>query len=355
MKDQKRIREYGIHIGRMESGQLNSITDVKGIKVGHCTVDDEEAKTGVTVILPCDGDIFKEKMMAACHVINGFGKTTGSIQIEELGTLETPIVLTNTLSVGTAEDALIEYMLNQNEDIGLTAGTVNPVICECNDGYLNSIRKRRVKKEHIFEAIQNADSEFEEGSVGAGRGMSCFGLKGGIGTASRIVELDQKSYTVGVLVLTNFGRKKDLIIDGIYAGEKITAMERKIKDESEEKGSIIVIIATDIPCSERQLKRLAKRAFVGIARTGGQAENGSGEVVISFSTANKVMHNNKKDIVPFHMIHDNSIDGVFRAVVESVEEAILNSMICSDTTQGRDRNIRYSLKNYINLIGLETK
>lgn len=350
MKDQKRIRDYGIKIGEMQCGRLNSITDVQGIRVGHCTIDSTEAKTGVTVILPHKDNIFREKVMAACHVINGFGKTTGSIQIEELGTLETPIVLTNTLSVGMAEDALIEYMLEKNGDIGLTTGTVNPVVCECNDGYLNSIRKRHVEKRHVFEAIQNADVEFSEGSVGAGRGMSCFGLKGGIGTASRIVELDNEEFAVGALVMTNFGRKEDLLINGVKAGKKIVALEKACREDEKEKGSIIVVLATDVPCSERQLKRVAKRAFAGIARTGGQAGNGSGDVVIAFSTANRVMHYKDKDISAFRMIHDDSIDKVFRAAVESVEEAILNSMICAETTQGRDGNIRYSLKEYIELI-----
>ena len=350
MKNQKRLRDYGIHIGKMKTGKLNAITDIAGIRVGHCTIDHEKAKTGVTVILPCTDNIYKEKMMATCHVINGFGKTTGSIQIEELGTLETPIVLTNTLSVGVAEDALIEYMLDQNEDIGLTTGTVNPVVGECNDGDLNHIRKRHIKKEHVLEAINNAQMEFEEGSIGAGRGMVCFELKGGIGSASRVVELDNKAYTLGALVLTNFGSKEDFVINGESIGKKIIGQEMESKDEAVEKGSIMVILATVIPSSDRQLKRLAKRASIGIARTGGQTGHGSGEIVIAFSTANRVSHYKDGDISSFHMLHEDCIETVFRAVIESVEEAILNSMICAETTKGRDEKIVYSLKEYRDLL-----
>lgn len=192
MKNQKRIRDYGITIGEFKTGEKNSITDVEGVKVGHCTIDNNRAKTGVTAIIPSQENIFKNKLMTACHVINGFGKSIGTIQIEELGTIETPIILTNTLSVGIAADALVNYMLQQNDDIGLATGTVNPVVCECNDGYLNHIREGFVKKEHIFKAIQDASIEFEEGDIGAGKGMCCFGLKGGIGTSSRILELDSK-------------------------------------------------------------------------------------------------------------------------------------------------------------------
>ena len=322
MKRQKRIRDYGIIIGELKTGDKNSITDIQGIKVGHCTIDNTMAKTGVTAIILSPENIFKNKLLAACHVINGFGKSIGMIQIEEMGTIETPIILTNTLSVGIAADALVHYMLQKNDDIGLVTGTVNPVVCECNDGHLNHIRKGFIKKEHIFKAIEGASVEFEEGDIGAGRGMCCFGLKGGIGTSSRILELDKKEYNLGALVLSNFGGLKDLNINGIR-------------------------VATDIPLTERQLKRVAKRASVGINRTGGFIGSGSGEVVIAFSTANKIKHYKDNDIVDIKIAHEENMNNIFRATSESVEEAILNSLICSKTTTGRDGNIVFSLSKYI--------
>lgn len=347
MKSQKRIRDYGIITGEFKTGSRNSITDVQEVRVGHCTIDNYMAKTGVTAVIPSQENIFKNKLMAACHVINGFGKSMGTIQIEELGTIETPIILTNTLSVGIAADALVHYMLQQNDDIGLTTGTVNPVVCECNDGHLNHIRNGSVKKEHVLKAIEDASTEFEEGDVGAGKGMCCFGLKGGIGTSSRILEFDKKEYKIGTLVLSNFGYIKDLNINGIPAGKIIMDVNSKKEQEREESGSIITIIATDIPLTERQLKRVAKRASVGINRTGGFIGSGSGEIVIAFSTANKIKHYKDNDIVDIKMIHEENINNIFRATAESVEESILNSLICSRTTIGRDGNTVFSLSKYI--------
>lgn len=343
----KRIRDYGVGIGKLKTGKNNLITDVEGVKVGHVTLDSDEIKTGVTAILPHDKNIFKEKVVAASHVINGFGKTIGTIQIEELGTIETPIMLTNTLSVGAVSDALVEYMLNNNEDIGKTTGTVNPVVCECNDGFLNYIRGGHVKKEHVFESLKRADVIFEEGAVGAGTGMSCYGLKGGIGSASRIVELDGKEYTIGVLVLSNFGVKENLLIDGIKAGEIIW---NETSENEVEKGSIIMIVATDTPISCRQLKRVCKRASVGLARTGSFIGNGSGEIVLGFTTSNRIKHYEERDIVSIGVINENKIDILFRAVAEATEESILNSLISAETTVGRDDNTRYSLKKYIDKI-----
>lgn len=346
MKQQKRIRDYGISIGRMEIGEFNSVTDVPGVLVGHVTLNENDVKTGVTAILPHGGNLFKEKVMAASHVINGFGKSMGLVQINELGTIESPIILTNTLSIGTAFDGSLDYMLKQNPDIGVTTGTINPVICECNDGFLNSIRKRKIEKQHVLEAINNAAIEFEEGSIGAGTGMSCLGLKGGIGTSSRIIEIDNKAFTLGALVLSNFGTLDNLIINGLKASEKIKAILSKNYEEKD-RGSIIMIIATDIPLSERQLKRVCKRAVIGLTRTGSFIGNGSGDIVIGFSTTNKVMHYEEKSIYDIKVLHDNKIDPVFNAAAESIEEAILNSLICAETTTGRDGNHRYSLKEFI--------
>lgn len=349
MKGQKRIRDCGVIIGDIKTGRLNSITDVKGVKVGHVTLDNGEVKTGVTAILPHDGDIFKEKVVASAHVINGFGKTIGTIQIEELGTIETPIILTNTLSIGTACDALIDYMLERNPEICTKTGSVNPVVCECNDQYLNDIRGKHVKKEHIFEAIKNADVEFEEGAVGSGTGMSCLGLKGGIGTSSRIITMDGCEYTIGVLVMSNFGAGEDLTIDGMKAGRLIKEIEGKYKPE-EDKGSIIMIFATDLPLTERQLKRVIRRAGAGLCRTGSHIGNGSGDIVIGFSTANKVNQFEEKDVVDIRRLNENKIDKVFRATIQATEEAILNSLFCAKTTIGRDGHTRKSLETYIDKI-----
>jgi D-aminopeptidase len=237
MNVQKRLRDFGVKIGRLEAGKYNSITDVEGVTVGHVTLSNKEIQTGVTAILPHQGNLFKEKLIASSHVINGFGKTMGTIQINELGTLETPIILTNTLSIGTAADALIEYMLERNPEIGITTGTVNPIICECNDMLLNDVRARFIKKEHIFQALSNASSIFKEGTVGAGTGMLCYSLKGGIGTSSRIMEMEHGTYTMGVLVLSNFGILSDLMINGKPIGKELRdassslVRKKKIKNQ----------------------------------------------------------------------------------------------------------------------------
>jgi D-aminopeptidase len=319
---------------------------LEGVSVGSITLNYEEVKTGVTAILPHAGNLFREKVMASSYVINGFGKSVGLIQIDELGTIETPIILTNTLSVGTAFDGVVEYMLNQNDDIGNTTGTVNPIVCECNDGYLNAIRKRRIEKSHVIDAIMNAGTEFEEGAVGGGTGMSCLGLKGGIGTASRVVNLNGNDYILGSLVLSNFGIGEELLINGIKAGESIKSFLSRPYEEKD-KGSIIMLIATDIPLSERQLKRVCKRAVVGLSRTGSFIGNGSGDIVIAFTTANKVSHYEEKDICDIKVLNDNKIDLVFKAAAETIEESILNSLITAEKTIGKDGHTKHSLKEFI--------
>lgn len=346
MKGQRRLRDYGIIIGKMKPGPRNSITDVRGVKVGHATLTDGDVQTGVTAILPHEGNIFKEKVMAVSHVINGFGKTMGTIQINELGTIETPIILTNTLGIGTAADALIDYMLEENEDIGITTGTVNPVVCECNDQYLNDIRGKHIKKEHIFQAIKNADVEFEEGAVGAGRGMSCLGFKGGIGTSSRILEFEDEKFTIGILVMSNFGTSGDLIVDGVKIGKSVEQIKRDMNDNLD-RGSIIIILATDIPLTERQLSRISRRAVVGLSRTGSCIGSGSGDIVIGFSTSNKINHYESRTTIPIRMFNENKMDTAFRAAAEAVEEAILNSLVCAESITGKDGHMRESLSRYL--------
>ncbi|MBR5537119.1 MAG: P1 family peptidase [Clostridia bacterium] len=337
-------KESGIKIGLGTPGPRNLITDVPGVKVGHVTVrDGADINTGVTAILPHEGNLFQDKVMAASCVINGFGKTMGLVQVEELGTIETPIVMTNTLSIGTAANALIKYMLQQNEDIGVKTGTVNPLVCECNDGTLNDIRGLHITEEHVFQALANCGEEFEEGVVGSGTGMCCLGLKGGIGSASRIVKLDDKEYTVGALVMSNFGGAGRLMIDGRQMGREIKAR----LEAQQDKGSIIMLIATDVPLSERQLKRVARRAGVGLARTGSYYGNGSGDIAIAFTTANRVPHYSKTAVMDMKMISDNKIDGVFDATAEAVEEAIISSLYHAETTTGRAGKVKYGLRDFL--------
>ena len=345
MTTQKRIVDYGITTGKLRRGRLNKITDVKGVKVGHCTIDTDKFKTGVTVILPHGGNIFRQKLVAASYVLNGFGKSVGLMQIDELGSLETPIALTNTLNVGLVFDALVGYILEALQKEKMKAASFNPVVCECNDSYLNNICERAVKKEHVIQAIENACEDFDEGDVGGGKGMSCHQLKGGIGSASRIVELDEKEYTLGVLVQSNHGMLEDLIVDGRNIGKDLVN-RIKVKERTD-KGSIIIIIATDIPCSSRQLKRICKRAGVGLARVGSYTGHGSGEVIIGFSTANIIVHDEKRDIVPIRLINENRIDKAFRAAAEACEEAVLNSMITAGRVAAPSGNTRESLKDYL--------
>lgn len=322
----------------MKTGKLNKITDVNGIKVGHKTIDNGDIHTGVTVIIPSENNIFLNKYIASAYIINGFSKTSGLIQVDELGTLESIIGLTNTLNVGTVQQAIVKHMLKDNPDIGVDTGTINAIVGECNDGYLNDIRKCAITEEDVYEAIENATIDFDLGSVGAGRGMSCFEMKGGIGSASRIVELDGQEFTIGVLILSNFGLKKDFILDTLNFSD--------FNDSNLEKGSIIIILATDIPLSSRQLKRVCKRMSVSLVRLGSHLGNGSGDVVIGFSTANVIPHYKADDIITLKEIHEDKIDIVFRASIEACEAAIMSSLLNNETLVGRDGHTRLSLLVY---------
>ena len=323
-------KSRGIRVGKLPCGPLDKISDVPGVTVGHCTLADGEVQTGVTALLPHQGDIFHDKVMAASHVINGFGKTTGLVQIDELGTLETPILFTNTLSVGTVETALVKYMLDKNPDICETTGSVNPVVCECNDSGLNDIRGLHVTEENVRAALADCRADFPEGAVGAARGMPSHGPKRGIGSPSRVVELDGKQYTIGALVLSNHAVFDDLVV----AGTPIQSLLDAHIPPHEDKGSIITVLATDIPLSERQLRRLCHRALVGLSRTGSFCGNGSGEIVIAFTTANRVPHYSEKAILPMGMVHDDAINPLFRAVAECVEESVLSSLLHAETVTG---------------------
>ena len=350
MATQAKLSDYGISVGTLPSGPLGKISDVPGVTVGHCTVDTQTHKTGVTVVMPCADDMFAQKLPAAACVLNGFGKTAGLVQIGELGTLETPIALTNTLNVGLVYDAMVEYMVGRCAQSGTALRSVNPVVAECNDGGLNDIARRAVRQEHVFAAIENARADFEEGDVGAGKGMVCHGLKGGIGSASRIVELDGARYTLGVLALANHGRLEDLCIGGKSVGAKIAAHLGSAPEQQQDKGSCIVVMATDLPLCARQLERVVKRASVGLARLGSYIGHGSGEVFLGFSTTNRVPHESARAVLPCTVLHEGRIDAVFRAMGEATEEAVLRAMLCADTVTGFDGSTKYTIRNFISQI-----
>lgn len=332
----QRVRELGIHIGVLPTGKHNAITDVGNVRVGHHTLSEgQNIRTGVTIIVPDTGNLFQNKIPAAIFVGNGFGKLAGSTQVQELGNLETPIALTNTLNVSTAMDAIIEYTLNQpgNEK----AQSVNALVGETNDGYLNDIRGRHLRKEHVWEALKNAKSgPVPEGCVGAGTGTVCFNFKGGIGTASRKFPKELGGYTVGVLVQSNFGGV--LEINGAPVGKELKQyfLSEYFKDKAD--GSCMIVVATDAPLDSRNLERLAKRAFLGLGKTGGIASNGSGDYVIAFSTApeNRVKHSTTGLTQNLTVLHNDAMSGLFMAAIEATEEAILNSMFMATTTEGKD-------------------
>ncbi len=336
---QHRPRTMGIKIGVLPTGELNAITDVKGVKVGHVTiVKGKDIRTGVTAVLPHDGNIFQDKVPAAIYIGNGFGKLAGYSQVEELGNIETPIILTNTLNVPIAADAVIDYILDQkgNENVR----SVNPVIGETNDGRLNDIRGRHVQKKDVIQAIKKARSgAVEEGNTGAGTGTICFGWKGGIGTASRKLPKSSGGYTVGVLIQSNFGGV--LQVDGVPVGEELDQYYMKGRLNDNPDGSIMVVVATDAPLEARNLKRLAKRAMLGIAKAGGIASNGSGDYIIAFSTNEeiRVPYRASEPVLNKPALHNDHMSPLFMAVIEATEEAIINSLFAADTASGNGYTI----------------
>lgn len=335
----QRARDYGIQIGVLKTGRYNAITDVSGVLVGHTTLHKEQhIRTGVTAILPYAGNVFQNKVPAAIHIGNGFGKLVGYSQVVELGNIETPIILTNTLSVPTAADALIDYTLALPDNNSVRS--VNAVVGETNDGYLNDIRGRHVDKTHVLKAIEQAQSgAVEEGNVGAGTGTRCFGFKGGIGTASRVLPKKLGGYTVGVLVQTNFGGV--LQIDGVPIGQALGKFYLKEQIEYSPDGSCMIIVATDAPIGSRNLNRLAKRAILGLAKTGGIASNGSGDYVIAFSTAETVRVPYQSDS-PFKegkVLRNSQMSPLFLAVIEATEEAIINSLFAAETLKGNGHEV----------------
>ena len=326
--------DLGIHIGHLCHGPQNSITDVEGVHVGHSTIITGECRlipgegpirTGVTVVLPHTNNLYRKKIPAACHVLNGFGKSIGLSQISELGHIESPIALTSTLNVWNVADALVGHLSDLNNGVQ----SFNPIVLESNDRFLNDAIGRHVKKQHVNDAISSASTpNIQEGNIGAGTGMTGFGWKSGIGTSSRICESLHGDYTVGVLVLCNMGDPRDLRIDGMQIGRYL--MPPGVNDES--GGSISFVVATDAPVTARQLNRMAKRAHLGLARAGGVVSHGSGTTTLAFSNSSDKPQ-----------IDDAHLTVLFRGVVESAEEAIINSLLGSETLSGRDGNVRHSI------------
>ncbi len=325
----------------MEPGPKNTIADVAGVTVGHVTLDKGDLRTGFTALLPHQGNLFREKLPAAVEVINGFGKSAGLIQVDELGTLETPILLTNTFGVGTGVNALIKRAIADNPEIGRSTGTVNPVVMECNDGFLSDIQAMALSEADAFAALEAAAPDFAQGSVGAGTGMSAFGFKGGIGSASRSFALDGRIFTLGALVLANFGKPGDLVLPD---GRRPHPKDRK---QAEERGSVIIVLAADVPLESRQLKRVARRAGAGLARLGAYYGNGSGDIALAFSTAHRIPHHAESDFIVRDILHEDKIDHLFQAAAETTQEAVLNAMIASPAMRGRGRSKRPSLADWL--------
>jgi len=339
-----RARDLGLDCGHLPPGERNTIADVPGVTVGHTTLVRGEIRTGVTAILAHDGDIFLDKPVAAADVLNGFGKSIGLMQVNELGVLETPILLTNTFGVGTCANALIRHAIAADPEIGRQTSTVNPVVLECNDGYLNDIQAMAVTEADAIAAIAAASDDFETGAIGAGAGMSCFGLKGGIGTASRRIKLDGATYHLGTLVLANFGRAGDLLLpDGRRVDPSVQRLAEAAVERQNETGSCIVVLATDVPLDHRQLRRVARRAGAGLAWCGTFWGHGSGDIFLGFTTANRIPHEPDADIQDMRVLTETKIDRLFQAAAEATQEAVLDALAGAETTEGRHGHTRRGL------------
>jgi D-aminopeptidase len=329
-----RLRDLGIVPGRLAAGTLNAITDVAGVRVGHVTlIEGEAVRTGVTAILPHGGSPFREKVSAGVYTVNGFGKAAGFEQIRERGVIETPILLTNTLNVGAAVDVLVGYMLRDHPEIGVTTGTVNAVVGECNDGFLNDIRGRHVRQAHVWAALDGAaEGVVAEGNVGAGTGTACFQFKGGIGTASRVAG----EFTVGALVQTNYGSRAEMMMLGVPLGAHL--LSEYLPQPG--AGSIVMVLATDAPLDARQLTRLAKRSAHALGRTGTISHDGSGDFTIAFSTARRWAHDPAEAVEMAAHFSERAVemDALFLGAVEAIEEAIWNAVIAAETMTGRSGN-----------------
>lgn len=338
----RRLREWGVGLGRFAPGPYNAITDVRGVRVGHATLDEDApaggrgpVRTGVTAILPNNNDIFMDRMVAGSFILNGAGEMSGLIQVQEWGLLETPILLTNTLSVGRVSEAAMQYMLAQHPGIGSEQDVVIPLVGECDDSFLNDIAGGHIQPEHVYEALSGAASgPVAEGNVGAGTGMISFDFKGGLGTASRIVPDEDGDYVLGVLVQSNLGRMEDLRIDGVAVGPWLVQEYGHLNKRKSLYGSVIAVLATDAPLSAPQLNRLCKRVALGIGRVGSYAAHGSGEIILGFSTANVIPRNKRSKRHTFTFLSDRCVDPLYQAAIECTEEAILNALCMAQGMSG---------------------
>jgi len=328
-------------VGVLPSGARDSITDVGGVTVGHHTIADGSIQTGVTVVRPHTGDARRYTVSTAAVVINGFGKTTGLMQLNELGVLESPITLTNTFAVGTMYTAMVRDAVARDPQIGRSAPTLNPIVAECNDGWLNDLQTFAVTEEHYGLAMKSASVTFAQGAVGAGRGMSCFGLKGGIGSASRRVRIGPETLSVGVLVLANFGRLPQLILCGVPVGRTLAgvAEEAPLRD----RGSIIVVLGTDASLDHRQLRRLATRASAGIARTGSSFGHGSGDIAIAFASRPSYAIDGTAH-TSSDVMNDIALDPLFDATAEATEQAIVNGLFAAEPVRGYADHERQAIR-----------
>lgn len=354
MGQRRRARDWGIAIGSLPPGPRNAITDVAGVRVGHCTLIRGEGplvpgrgpvRTGVTVVVPHSGDPFREKVLAAVETFNGFGKPLGFEQVRELGTLESPIGLTNTLCVGPVAEGLIAWALERNPEVGLAWGSINVVVGECNDGFLNDLRGRHVRPEHALEALARAhDGPVEEGNVGAGTGMCAFGYKGGVGSSSRRLPEAHGGHTIGALVVANFGRPGELRIDGLPVGRWLLEVMGP-PPEAPPGGSVMVVLATDAPLTARQLSRVARRAGIGLARVGSLGGGTSGDFAIAFSTAQRIPHQPPGAPLSLTCLHesDPALGLLFQGAAEAVEEAVVNALFAAEPMEGRDGHRREAL------------
>jgi D-aminopeptidase len=350
--DRRRARDLGIEIGVYPPGRYNAITDVRGVQVGHTTLIRGEAsvaptsspapgtgpvRTGVTAILPRSGNVFEAAAVAGGFVLNGAGELTGLTQLMEWGLIETPILLTNTLSVGTCSAAAVEYLLAAYPSIGREADVIIPVVGECDDSWLNDIAGGHVHANHVHDAIEGARSgPVAEGSVGGGTGMLTCGFKGGIGTSSRRLPDELGGYTIGVLVMSNFGLREDLRVDGIAVGRILAPRFAHLDTRRSSYGSIIAVVATDAPLISHQLSRVSKRVALGIGRSGSYAAHNSGEIVMAFSVANSIPRRAKRSVYRLRVLLDAHLDPLYQAAVEATEEAILNALCMATDMTGVD-------------------
>jgi D-aminopeptidase len=344
-----RARDLGITIGRMEPGLMNAITDVTGVRVGHRTIvrgddgDPHAVRTGVTAIFPHGDAPWTQPVYAATHILNGYGELIGINQIKEWGVLMSPVVLTSTLAIGRGYDATVRWIAGQDR---IAAEVVMPVVSECDDSSLNDVLSFPVTDEDVAAALDRAvEGDVAEGCVGAGTGMQCFDFKGGIGTASRVLREEAGAYTVGALVLTNFGDREELRIDGVRIGEEIA----DLMPSEHSEGSCVVVVATDAPLLPHQLRRVAERAGMGLARTGSHASNGSGEQMLAFSTANRLAVGSTDAVIDLRAVADARpgepwlLSALFAATVEATEEAVVNALCAAETTVGREGNTLFAM------------